>query len=198
VENSRIHTRRQSYVVAGARRDGIPGAFAAEEPFVPTHPAYPFESSPDIYESLTTAGIFLPRRRREFYLRGAAKSMEQDSVLTRRVIGCAIEVHRTLGPGLLESVYEACLCHELTWAGIAHARQQKLPVIYKGDHVDCDLKIDVIVEQSLVLEIKSVQQILPVHEAQLLTYLRVSGFPLGLLLNFDEETMKQGIRRRIL
>jgi GxxExxY protein len=124
--------------------------------------------------------------------------MDQDSVLTRRVIGCAIEVHRTLGPGLLESVYEACLCQELTWAGIAHARQQKLPVIYKGDHVDCDLKIDVIVEQSLVLEIKSVQQILPVHEAQLLTYLRVSGFPLGLLLNFNEETMKQGIRRRIL
>jgi GxxExxY protein len=124
--------------------------------------------------------------------------MEPDSVLTRRVIGCAIEVHRTLGPGLLESVYEACLCYELTQADIAHVRQQKLPVIYKGHSVDCDLKLDVIVEQSLVLEIKSVQQILPVHEAQLLTYLRVSGLPLGLLLNFNEETMKQGVRRRVL
>jgi GxxExxY protein len=124
--------------------------------------------------------------------------MERDSVLTRRVIGCAIEVHRTLGPGLLESVYEACLSYELTLAGIAHIRQQKLPVIYKGESVDCDLKIDVLVEQSLVLEIKSVQHVLPVHEAQLLTYLRVSGLSVGLLLNFNEETMKQGIRRRIL
>jgi GxxExxY protein len=124
--------------------------------------------------------------------------MEPDSVLTRRVIGCAIEVHRTLGPGLLESVYEACLCYGLSQAAIAHVRQQKLPVIYKGHAVDCDLKLDVIVEQSLLLEIKSVQQILPVHEAQLLTYLRVSGLPLGLLLNFNEETMKQGVRRRVL
>jgi GxxExxY protein len=124
--------------------------------------------------------------------------MEPDSVLTRRVIGCAIEVHQTLGPGLLESVYEACLCYELTQASIAHVRQQKLPVIYKGHAVDCDLKLDVIVERSLLLEIKSVQQILPVHEAQLLTYLRVSGLPLGLLLNFNEETMKQGVRRRLL
>jgi GxxExxY protein len=83
-----------------------------------------------------------------------------DSALTRRVIGCAIEVHRTLGPGLLEAIYEACLCDELTQAGIAHLRQQKLPVIYKGRPIDCELKIDVIVEQSLVLEIKSVQHIL--------------------------------------
>jgi GxxExxY protein len=124
--------------------------------------------------------------------------MEQGGILTRRVIGCAIEVHRTLGPGLLESIYEICLCDELEQAGIVYARQQKLPVIYKGRPVDADLKIDVVVEQSLILEIKSVQQILPVHEAQLLTYLRVSGLTLGLLINFNEVTLKQGIRRRVL
>src|SRR3954451_10450193 len=120
--------------------------------------------------------------------------MEPDNDLTRRVIGCAIEVHRTFGPGLLESVYEACLCHELAMAGVAFGRQIKLPVVYKGHPVDAGLRIDVLVEQSLVLEIKSVHQVLPVHEAQLLTYLRVSGFKMGLLLNFSEETMKQGIR----
>jgi GxxExxY protein len=124
--------------------------------------------------------------------------VEQDSALTRRVIGCAIEVHRTLGPGLLEAAYEVCLCHELAHAGIAFVRQHKLPVIYKGHPVECDLKIDVIVEQTLVLEIKSVSQILPVHEARLLTSLRVSGLKMGLLLNFNEETLKQGIRRRLL
>ena len=107
-------------------------------------------------------------------------------------------MHRTLGPGLLEIVYETCLCRELALAGIGFKRQQKLPILYKGDPVDCDLKIDIVAEQSLVLEVKAVQQILPVHEAQLLTYLRVSGLKLGLLLNFNEETMKQGIRRRTL
>ena len=124
--------------------------------------------------------------------------MEQDGSLTERAIGCAIEVHRTLGPGLLEAIYQACLCREPTQAGIAHVRQQNLPVFYKGEAVDCDLILDVVVGQSLVLEIKSVQQILPVHEAQLLTYLRVSGLPSGLLLNFNEATIKQGIRRRLL
>jgi GxxExxY protein len=124
--------------------------------------------------------------------------VEQDSALTRRVIGCAIEVHRTLGPGLLEAVCETCLCHELALAGMAFVRQHRLPVIYKGHPVECDLKIDVIVEKALVLEIKSVTQVLPVHEAQLLTYLRVSGLKMGLLMNFNEETLKQGIRRRML
>jgi len=121
-----------------------------------------------------------------------------DNALTQRVIGCAVEVHRTLGPGLLEGVYEACLCHELAVAGLAFLRQLRLPVVYKGHVVDYDLRIDVLVEQTLVLEIKSVHQILAVHEAQLLTYLRVSGLKIGLLLNFNEETLKQGIRRRVL
>jgi GxxExxY protein len=114
------------------------------------------------------------------------------------VIGCAVEVHRTLGPGLLEGIYEACLCHELTVAGLAFLQQHRLPVVYKGHPIDYDMKIDVLVEQTLILEIKSVHQLLPVHEAQLLTYLRVSGLKLGLLLNFNEETLKQGIRRRVL
>ncbi len=124
--------------------------------------------------------------------------MGHDNALTQRVIGCAVEVHRTLGPGLLEGVYEACLCHELAVAGLAFLRQLRLPVVYKGHVVDYDLRIDVLVEQTLVLEIKSVHQILAVHEAQLLTYLRVSGLKIGLLLNFNEETLKQGIRRRVL
>ncbi len=124
--------------------------------------------------------------------------MEPENELTRRVIGCAIEVHRTFGPGLLESVYEACLCYELEMAGLALRRQIQLPIVYKGHQVDAGLRIDVLVEQTLLLEIKSVQQVLPVHEAQLLTYLRVSGLKMGLLLNFSEETMKQGIRRRLL
>jgi GxxExxY protein len=117
---------------------------------------------------------------------------------SRRVIGCAIEVHRTLGPGLLESVYEACLCRELAQAKLAFVRQQKIPVIYKGEPVQCDLIADVVVEASLILEIKSVQAIHPLHEAQLLTYLKVSGLRVGLILNFNEGRMVDGIRRRLL
>jgi GxxExxY protein len=119
---------------------------------------------PDIYESLTTNGYFIPRRHE-----GTKMTLIDAEPYSRRVIGCAIEVHRTLGPGLLEAVYEACLCHELEQAGIAFIRQHSLPVVYKGQQLDCDLKIDVIVEQALVLEIKSVRTIHSVHEAQLLT-----------------------------
>lgn len=124
--------------------------------------------------------------------------MEPGDALTRGVIGCAIEVHRTLGPGLLEAVYQACLCDELTIAGIAHVQQQALPVVYKTRRIDCGLRIDVVVEDALILEIKAVSQILPIHEAQLLTYLRVSGIPLGLLINFNETILTRGIRRRVL
>jgi GxxExxY protein len=117
---------------------------------------------------------------------------------SRRVIGCAIEVHRALGPGLIESVYEACLCHELAAAGMAFVRQQKLPVIYKGRSLDCDLRIDIVVEQTLVLEIKAVHTLHPVHEAQLLTYLKISGLRVGLLLNFNAVRLVDGVRRRLL
>ena len=112
-----------------------------------------------------------------------------DTKLSRAVIGCAIEVHRTLGPGLLEIIYETCLCRELSQAGLGFERQRKLPVYYKGEAVDCDLRIDIVVDDTIVVEVKAVQQVLPVHEAQLLSYLRVTGLPLGLLLNFNEETI---------
>ena len=124
--------------------------------------------------------------------------MEPDNDLTHRVIGCAMEVHHHLGPGLLESIYEECLCHEFDQAGITYVRQQRLPVKYKGHDIDCNFQLDLVVEQTLVLEIKAVSQLLPIHEAQLLTYLRISGLGLGLILNFNEVRLKDGIRRRRL
>jgi GxxExxY protein len=101
------------------------------------------------------------------------------SALTRRVIGCAIEVHRHLGPGLLENVYETCLCEELAVAGLPFVRQLRVPVIYKGRTPEEHYQMDVIVEETLALEIKTVHQVHPIHEAQLRTYLRLSGLPLG-------------------
>jgi GxxExxY protein len=120
------------------------------------------------------------------------------SALTEKVIGLAIEVHRTLGPGLLESAYEECLSYELRQAGLPHARQVPLPLIYKQVHLDCRYQIDLIVNQTLILEIKAVAQIHPIHEAQLLTYLRLTHLPVGLILNFHSVVLKEGIRRLIL
>ena len=119
-----------------------------------------------------------------------------DNELTGKIIGLAIEVHRHLGPGLLESAYEQCLCFELRHAAIPHTRQQKLPIQYKGAALDYCYQIDIIVDNSLIIEVKSVDQIVPVHEAQLLTYMRLSGIPFGLILNFNSPTLKDGIRRR--
>ena len=120
-----------------------------------------------------------------------------DNDLTRRVIGCAMAVHRELGPCLIESYYETGLCDELTEAGLSFARQRRFPIVYKKRTLDGHYQPDIIVEDTLILEIKSVYQILPVHEAQLLTYLRVSGLPLGLLLNFKTALMKDGVTRLI-
>jgi GxxExxY protein len=117
--------------------------------------------------------------------------------LTHPVIGCAIEVHRNLGPGLLESVYEACLCDELTSIGLTFVRQRSLPVFYKGKTLDGHYQMDILVEGALVIEVKAVHQLLPIHEAQLQTYLCLSGSPLGLLMNFNTTQMKDGIRRVI-
>ena len=119
-------------------------------------------------------------------------------VLTQRVIGLAIEVHRTLGPGLLESAYEECVCLELQRAGIAYARQVPLPLIYKSIRLDCTYQMDVVVEQSLILEIKAVENLRPLHDAQLLTYLRLSGCQVGLIVNFHTVVLKDGIRRLVL
>lgn len=118
--------------------------------------------------------------------------------LTAAVLGAAIEVHRTLGPGLLESVYEECLCHELTLGGTCFARQVPLPVQYKGVHLDCGYRMDLVVADQLVVEVKSVERLLALHDAQLLTYLRLSGIKKGLLLNFNTRILKHGIRRLVL
>ena len=117
---------------------------------------------------------------------------------TSPIIGAAIEVHRNLGPGLLESAYEECLCHELHLRGIDCKRQVPLPLLYKGLKLDCGYKIDLIVQDEVVLELKAVERFLPIHEAQLLTYLKLTGKRVGLLINFNVPLLTQGIVRRVL
>jgi len=123
--------------------------------------------------------------------------MEFDQ-LSNRVIGCALEVHRTLGPGLLESTYEQCLAHELSLAGISFKLQLPLPVKYKGIKLDCGYRIDLLVNDELIVELKSVDQIMGIHRAQLLTYMKLSGVKVGLLINFNVEMLKSGIKRFVL
>jgi GxxExxY protein len=123
--------------------------------------------------------------------------LEQEQ-LTESIIGAGIEVHRELGPGLLESAYEECFCHELHVRGISFQRQVDLPVKYKGLSLDCGYRLDVVVENQVVVELKSIEQILPIHQAQLLTYLRLSGKKVGLLMNFNVSVLKSGIVRRVL
>ena len=118
--------------------------------------------------------------------------------ITETVIGAAIEVHRALGPGLLESAYEECLCYELTLRRVVVERQKPLPVVYKGVKLDCGYRLDLFVAGTVVVEIKAVEAIQPIHEAQLLTYLKIGGWKLGLLINFNVPVLKDGIRRRIL
>ncbi|MEX2218153.1 MAG: GxxExxY protein [Phycisphaerales bacterium] len=118
--------------------------------------------------------------------------------LTEAIIGAAIDVHRELGPGLLESAYDACLAHELTNRGIAFERQVVLPLVYKGQRVDCGYRLDFLVQDEVVIETKACDQLAPIHEAQLLTYLRLSRKRVGLLINFNERVLKSGIRRRVL
>jgi GxxExxY protein len=119
-------------------------------------------------------------------------------VLSERVIGMAIEVHRELGPGLLESADEDCLCYELSEGRITFVRQVPLPVVYKSARLDCGCRMDIVVEQQLIIEIKSVDRIMPIHEAQMLTYLRLSGHKVGLLMNFNNTVLKDGLRRFVL
>lgn len=115
--------------------------------------------------------------------------------LTGIVIGSAIEVHKTLGPGLLESVYEECLSHELKLRSISIERQKELPINYKEMKLSCGYRIDLLVEDQLVLELKACDAIQPIHEAQLLTYLKLSGIKYGLLINFNAPYLKDGIKR---
>lgn len=118
--------------------------------------------------------------------------------LTQDVIALAIEVHRELGPGLLESAYEECLCFELGRKGIDLQRRLALPVMYKSIRLDCGYRLDVVIEQRLILELKTVERILPIHEAQMLTYLKLSGIPTGLLLNFNSVVLRDGVRRMMM
>lgn len=118
--------------------------------------------------------------------------------LTHRIIGAAIEVHRAIGPGLLESAYEECLCEELTLRQIQFERQRALPVVYKGMRLECGYRLDLLVANIVVVEVKAIENILPIHEAQLLTYLKLGGWKIGLLINFNVPMLKQGIRRLVL
>ena len=118
--------------------------------------------------------------------------------LTRQVIGAAIEVHKVLGPGLLESVYEECLCHEFGLRGIHYKRQQTIPVEYKGVQLDCGYRIDLLVENLVILELKSVDSLEPIHEAQVLTYLKLTSLKVGLLINFNVPVLREGIKRLMI
>jgi GxxExxY protein len=118
-----------------------------------------------------------------------------NDLLSERVIGYAMEVHRSLGPGLLETIYEECLCLEFTRASLGFRRQVSLPVSYKGVRLNCNYRLDLIVESRMVVEVKAVEKLMPVHEAQLLTYMKLVNIPVGLLLNFHSAVLKHGIRR---
>jgi GxxExxY protein len=117
--------------------------------------------------------------------------------VTEKIIGSAIEVHRLLGPGLLESVYAECLAVELDVRGLRFERQRLVPIAYKGRTVGADLRIDLLVERAIVVELKAVERLLPVHEAQLLTYLRLTNLQVGLLINFNVPALREGIRRLV-
>ena len=118
--------------------------------------------------------------------------------LSNEVIGAAIDVHRILGPGLLESAYETCLSHELGLRGIKYQKQIKLPVEDKDVLLDCGYRLDILVEDEIVLELKSVEKILPIHDAQLLTYMKLGGWRLGMIFNFNVPLLRNGIKRKVL
>ena len=121
-----------------------------------------------------------------------------DNEITHEIIGAAIEVHKVLGPGLLESAYEACLCHEFAIRKISFQKQKPIPLVYKEIKLDCGFRLDLLVEKRIVVELKSVDALAPIHEAIMLTYLRLSGHKLGLLVNFNVSILKEGIRRFIM
>ena len=123
--------------------------------------------------------------------------MKNFNELTEAIIGAAMEVHRALGPGLLESIYEMCLCRELSIRGTPFERQVLIPVEYKGVKLDCRYRADIVVDSTILLEIKAIDSLLPIHDAQLLSYLKLGGWKIGLLINFNVELLKNGLRRRV-
>ena len=128
---------------------------------------------------------------------GKGEGMEFDE-LSNRVIGCAIEVHQRLGPGLLESAYRQCLAYELSHAKIRFAMESPLPIVYKGIKLDCGYRIDLLVEDELLIELKSVEQLQGIHTAQILTYMKLAKVSVGLLMNFNVERLKDGLKRYVL
>ncbi len=121
--------------------------------------------------------------------------LKQEDTFSKEIIGAAIEVHRHLGPGLLESTYEECMSHELNLRGLSFERQKPLAVTYKDKNLDCGYRLDIVVEGLVILELKAVDRIEPIHEAQLLTYLKLSDLKLGILINFNVPVLKNGIKR---
>ncbi|MFZ4857263.1 MAG: GxxExxY protein [Desulfuromonadaceae bacterium] len=128
----------------------------------------------------------------------ATEKILRDSELTEIIIGAAIDVHKVLGPGLLESAYEECFCYELDLRGVFTERQRSLPLMYKGLKLDCGYRMDVVADSRVLIELKSIEKIMPIHEAQLLTYLKLSGLKTGLLFNFNVTVLKEGLRRMVL
>jgi GxxExxY protein len=133
-----------------------------------------------------------------FSSKEGAEVKQSINEITEKIIGAAIAVHKELGPGLLESAYEACLVYELVQSGLKVESQKSLPVSYRGVQVDCGYRIDLLVEDQIILELKAVEKMEPIHEAQLLSYLKLSGYKIGLLINFNVRLLRNGIRRFVL
>lgn len=130
--------------------------------------------------------------------RGAEDAEIELNVITEQIIGSAIEVHRALGPGLLESAYEECLAHEMALRGVSFERQHPLSLVYKGAQLDCGYRLDFLVEKSVVVELKAVEMLQPIHKAQMLTYLKLGRWSVGLLINFNVPALRRGIKRVVL
>lgn len=126
------------------------------------------------------------------------RMLKHSPELTEKIIGLCIEVHKNLGPGLLESAYEECLCYELLNKKIQFERQMPLPIRYKDVSLDCGYRLDIVVENKILLELKSVESILPLHQSQILTYMKLSNLRVGLLINFNTPVVSQGIKRYVL
>jgi GxxExxY protein len=131
-----------------------------------------------------------------FCIRSSVTLSTVPQTLTSRIIRCAIDVHRALGPGLLESAYQ-CLAFEIRTSGLLIDVQTPVPITYKGERIDCGYRLDIVVDRTVIVEVKAVDALAPIHEAQLLTYLKLTGLPLGLLFNFNVPVLKKGIRRLI-
>jgi GxxExxY protein len=131
------------------------------------------------------------------YRRGTEDAEGPSIRRSSEILGAAIEVHRRLGPGLLESAYEQCLCHELRYRGVPIQKQVALPVSYRGNNLQCGYRLDIIAYSSVLIEVKAVEKVLPIHRAQVLTYLKLTGIRLGLLINFNVEVLRSGIYRII-